>query len=110
MKKVINLKNGEKEYTLEFTRRTVQKMEKQGFKISEISDMPATYIPMLFQGAFMANHPFVKEDEVEELYALIPDKATFVGKLSEMYIEPIEALMAETEPVEGKNVTWGADW
>ena len=51
-----------KEYTLEFTRRTVTEMERKGFSASAITEKPMTTLPALFAGAFLAHHRFVKED------------------------------------------------
>lgn len=98
-----------KEYTLEFTRRTVAEMEKKGFIASEITDKPMTTLPALFAGAFLANHRFVKQDVIENIYSKLTNKESLIGKLAEMYNEPIMALVEE--PEEGKgNVDWTATW
>ena len=56
-----------KDYTLEFTRRTVAEMEKKGFIASDITDKPMTTLPALFAGAFLAHHRFVKEDIINDI-------------------------------------------
>ena len=58
----------DKEYTLEYTRRTVAEMEKKGFIASDITDKPMTTLPALFAGAFLAHHRFVKEDVINNIY------------------------------------------
>ena len=98
-----------KEYTLEFTRRTVAEMEKKGFIASEITDKPMTTLPALFAGAFLANHRFVKQDVIENIYSKLTKKEALIGKLAEMYNEPIMALVEEPEEDEG-NVDWTATW
>ena len=98
-----------KEYTLEFTRRTVAEMEKKGFIASEITDKPMTTLPALFAGAFLANHRFVKQDVIENIYSKLTNKESLIGKRAEMYNEPIMALVEEPEEDKG-NVDWTATW
>ena len=43
-----------KDYCLEYTRRSVEMMEKRGFIASDITDKPMTALPALFAGAFLA--------------------------------------------------------
>ena len=98
-----------KDYTLEFTRRTVAEMEKKGFIASDITEKPMTTLPALFAGAFLAHHRFVKEDIINDIYSKLTKKEDLIGKLSEMYNEPILALVEEPEKAEG-NLDWTATW
>lgn len=98
-----------KDYTLEFTRRTVAEMEKKGFIASDIADKPMTTLPALFAGAFLAHHRFVKEDIINDIYSKLTKKEDLIGKLAEMYNEPILALVEEPEKTEG-NLDWTATW
>ena len=98
-----------KDYTLEFTRRTVAEMEKKGFIASDITDKPMTTLPALFAGAFLAHHRFVKEDIINDIYSKLTKKEDIIGKLAEMYNEPILALVEEPEKAEG-NLDWTATW
>ena len=93
-----------KDYTLEFTRRTVAEMEKKGFIASDITDKPMTTLPALFAGAFL-----VKEDIINDIYSKLTKKEDLIGKLAEMYNEPILALVEEPEKAEG-NLDWTATW
>lgn len=99
----------DKEYTLEYTRRTVAEMEKKGFIASDITDKPMTTLPALFAGAFLAHHRFVKEDIINDIYSKLTKKEDLIGKLAEMYNEPILALVEEPEKAEG-NLDWTATW
>ncbi len=99
----------DKEYTLEYTRRTVAEMEKKGFIASDITDKPMTTLPALFAGAFLAHHRFVKEDVINNIYTKLTKKEDLIGKLAEMYNEPIMALVEEPEEDKG-NVNWTATW
>lgn len=96
-------------YTLEYTRRTVELMEKAGFVAEELKIKPMLLLPQLFAGAFLAHHRFVKADVIEEIYAKLTNKSELIGKLAEMYNEPIEALIEE--PAESsENLTWTQSW
>lgn len=100
----------DKDYTLEFTRRTVKQMEAEGFVAQDIGDKPMTLLPALFAGAFKAHHRFVKQDVIDKIYEGMPDKEKLINKLAEMYNEPIEALMEEPDEDTGKNVEWTTNW
>lgn len=97
------------DYTLEFTRRTVAEMERRGFVASNVEDKPMSTLPALFAGAFLANHRNVKQDKIDKIYAVMTNKEELIGKLAEMYNEPIMALVEEPAEAEG-NVTWTASW
>lgn len=98
-----------KDYTLEFTRRSVKRMEDAGFVADQIGEKPMTMLPTLFAGAFLAHHPFVKQEVIDRIYAAMPNKSELVGKLADMYNEPIAALMDDPEESSEK-VDWVASW
>lgn len=109
MAKQLNFTYDGKDYTLEFTRRTVAEMEKKGFIASDITEKPMTTLPALFAGAFLAHHRFVKEDIINDIYSKLTKKEDLIGKLAEMYNEPILALVEEPEKAE-ENLDWTATW
>lgn len=97
-----------KDYTLEFTRRTVRQMEDAGFIASEVGEKPMQIL-RLFSGAFLAHHRSVKTDVIEEIYGALPNKEDLITALIDMYNEPIEALMDEPTEESG-NVEWTVSW
>lgn len=99
----------DKEYILEFTRRTVTEMERKGFVAADVENKPMSTLPALFEGAFLAHHRFVKKDVIDNIFAHMTNKEDLIGKLAEMYNEPIMALVEEPEANEG-NVSWTANW
>ena len=107
MAKKINFKYNDKEYTLEFTRNTISTLERQGFVPQDLLTKPMTMLPTLFRGSFLAHHPFVKQDVVDEIFSLMKDKQGLLNQLVEMYNEPIESLISEPNDDE-KNVVWTA--
>lgn len=98
-----------KEFTLEYTRKTIETMERQGFVASDIIEKPMSTLPALFAGAFLAHHRFVKREVIDRIFEKMTNRQELIGKLAEMYNEPIESLMNDPEEDEG-NVTWGANW
>lgn len=109
MAKTIGFSYEGKDYTLEFTRRTIKQMEDEGFVAKNIDDRPMTLLPALFAGAFKAHHRFVKQDVIDDIYAHMPNKDKLIEKLAEMYNEPILSLMEEPED-SAKNVDWMTSW
>ena len=109
MAKQLRFTYQDKEYVLEYTRKSVETMEKKGFVASDIETKPMTVLPALFAGAFLANHKYVKPEVIEEIYSKLTSKQELIGKLAEMYNEPIMALVDEPQESEG-NLDWTASW
>lgn len=97
------------DYCLEYTRKSVEMMEKSGFVASDIQSKPMTTLPALFAGAFLAHHRFVKQNVIDEIFSKMTNKGELIGKLAEMYNEPIMTLIDEPDEVEG-NLDWTASW
>lgn len=95
-------------YTLEYTRKSIEQMEGEGFRPQDIVDKPISTLPALFAGAFYAHHRFVKREKVDEIFAQMGDKEALLEKLAEMYQDPILTLLEE--PAEGKKIMWEARW
>ena len=105
MSKQITFEHEGKEYTLEFTRKSIEKLEQRGFKLTDVRDKPVTTLPIMFAGAFLAHHPYVKKEVVDAVFNEIDDKDSLIQKLGEMYNDPIRS-MTESE---GK-IKWEANW
>lgn len=110
MAKQISFEYDGKQYTLEFTRKSIEMMERQGFNINDIADKPMTTLPALFAGAFIARHRFVKREIIDEIYSKLTNKQELLQKLAEMYNEPLEALMEDPDDNEGNAVNWEASF
>lgn len=102
----INLKFKDKEYILEYSRYSIQTMEKEGFNIQEVSNKPAVMLPLLFEGAFTKNHKFVKRQEIDEIYNSISKKDELIGVLSQMVLEAYECLLGDNKEVDEGNAHW----
>ena len=55
------------EYTLEFSRKSVEFAEKRGFKIDELGDYMMTRVPELFYYAFYMHHPMMTKKQTDEI-------------------------------------------
>lgn len=109
MAKVISFTFNDEKFTLEFTRKSVVALERQGFNITDISTKPASTLPALFAGAFVANHRFVKAETIDKIYESIKERQDLVYRLAEMYNDTIESLIDEPAESEG-NVSWESNW
>lgn len=92
-------------YKLEYTRRSVQALEAKGFKATEVGDKLATSIPLMFECAFLAHHPYVKKPLIEEIYDHTPDKVGLTEKLIGMYQDVMTAMLADPADSQG-NAVW----
>jgi hypothetical protein len=97
-----NYKN--RDYILEFSRRTASIIERNGFRYSDVGNQPNTMIPLLVQGAFMKNHSNLKPGKIDEIFDSIKGKNAFITKLVELYLETVNTLAGD-EDDEG-NVNW----
>lgn len=109
MSKQLTFTYKDKSYTLEYTRKSVERMERNGFVASDMRDKPMTTLPALFAGAFFAHHPFVKKELIDEIFSKMTNKEELLSKLGELYNEPLNTLLDEPKEDEG-NVDWTASW
>ena len=104
MAKQIILKDKDgNEYTLEFNRKTVERMERNGFVVD--TDRPYTMITQLFNGAFQMHHRKIDADRVQRIWDEQTKKDDLLQALVQMYMEPITSLMQDPEG-EDENPTW----
>ena len=109
MSKQLNFEYKGIQYTLEYTRKSVEQMEREGFVADDIQSKPMSMLPTLFAGAFKAHHRWVKREVIDEIFSKMTNKGDLIGKLAEMYNEPIMALI--DDPAESsENLTWTQSW
>ena len=109
MSKQLNFEYKGVAYNLEFTRKTVELMEREGFIAEEVKSKPMSTLPKLFAGAFKAHHRFTKPEVIDEIFSKMTKKDELIGKLAEMYNEPLLALIEEPEE-SSENLTWTQSW
>lgn len=107
MAKTIEFDYKEKSYVLEFTRRSVQQLEKTGFNIMDMRNKPASTIPDFFAGAFLAHHRHLKRELIDEIFDNIENKEGLIEALSGMYNDTLLTLIGDDEE-QGGNISWKA--
>lgn len=108
MGKSITFEYEEKKYTLEFNRKSVERLERSGFVLDEISSKPLVMIPMLFHGAFYMHHKGITQEFASKILDDTKDVKGLVGVLVDMYSEPVMSLI-DDEVDEAKNVSWAVN-
>lgn len=88
-----------KEYTLEFSRKSVAKAEQAGLDVNQLESKSMTMIPLLFWGAFLMHHPYMTKEQTDKILfdglgGLNGDELT---RLGELYAEPFRMLVATQE-------------
>lgn len=83
-----------KDYTLEFTRKTVIETENMGFNAQYIDTKPITSLSILFRGAFLANHRDTRVSEIDKIFESFT-KEGLLEALADLYYEPIKVLMED---------------
>ena len=85
-----------REYTLEYSRKTVVKAEQAGLDVNRLESASMTMIPLLFWGAFLMHHPHMTRDQTDKILfeglgGLNDEEMTYLGKL---YAVPFQTLVA----------------
>ena len=115
MAKTIDITYKGVSYTLEFSRRSLDVLfNKLCFTPSDSAVVQLVQLPKLFRGAFFMHHPRVEQRTVDELYdALVKQHgtSTLLTKLTELYYEPLSAMLEEPENGGGeKNAELEISW
>ena len=76
-----------REYTLEFSRKTVAKTEQAGLDINKLESASMTMIPILFWGAFLMHHPHMTREQTDKilfdgLSGLNEQEMTYLGNVT----------------------------
>lgn len=96
-----------KKYTLTYTRQSIKAVEKMGFDIEDVAKKPMSMVPLLFHGAFMANHRGVPPDKTEEILYSLPERGKLISRLVELYNYPLAVLIGDDDAEGGeKNAVW----
>lgn len=91
-------------YELDFNRDAVKFAESRGFKVSEISDYPATRIPELFWYAFRKNHKRMTQKQTDAILEKMGGApAALISRLVELYLQAGYTGVVNAEDEETKN-------
>lgn len=105
-----------KQYTLEFNRRTVLKLEKalraEGINLVEMTENEnvnplelVSIVDTVFTYAFKMHHPNVTQDVIDTIFEKMGNKEQLSGVLFEIMTAPINALADNKEG----EITWAAE-
>ena len=98
-----------REFTLDYTRKTVVKAERAGLNVQAMDSQPMTMIYLMFWGAFQAHHPHMTQEQtdkildeqfggVEGLGTIENDEGeNLVTHLGRLYSEPFSTLIPSDE-------------
>lgn len=100
---VITDPENSREYTLEYSRKSVVKAEQAGLDVNQLESKSMTMIPLLFWGAFLMHHPNMPKEQTDKILfdglgGLNEDEMAYLGKL---YAAPFKTLIASED--EGAN-------
>ena len=100
---VITDPENSREYTLEYSRKSVVKAEQAGLDVNQIESKSMTMITLLFWGAFLMHHPHMTKEQTDKILfdglgGLNEEELTYLGKL---YAAPLQTLIASED--EGAN-------
>lgn len=92
---ITDAENG-REYTLEFSRKSVVRAEQAGLDVQQIDSKSMTMITLLFWSAFLMHHPHMTKEQTDkilfdDLGGLNGDELEYLGKL---YAQPLQTLIA----------------
>ena len=105
MAKSIILNHNDRQYTLEFNRNTVEKMQRDGF----VMDTDRLYMSAkdLIAGAFRMHHRHLQWSEIEEIWKAQSHKDQLLAELAKMFSQPVIDLMGVDEEDKEENPpTW----
>lgn len=88
-----------REYTLEYSRKTVAKAEQAGLNINELESKSMTMLPLLFWGALLMHHPWMTQEQSDKI---LFDGLKGLGKeemtrLGELYAAPLQTLVHDED-------------
>ena len=88
-----------REYTLEYSRKTVVKAEQAGLDINALESKSMTMIPILFWGAFLMHHPGMTREQSDKILfdGLKGLREEEMARLGELYAAPFKTLVASEE-------------
>lgn len=115
-KKKIELTYMGKQYTLEFNRRTVLKLEKalraEGINLVDMTENEnvnplelVSIVDTVFTYAFKMHHPNATQDVIDTIFEKMGNKEQLSGVLFEIMTAPINALADNKEG----EITWAAE-
>ena len=98
-----------REFTLDYTRKTVVRTERAGLDVNDMDAKPMTMIYLMWWGAFLSHHPRMTQDQtdkildeqfggIEGISTIKNEKGeTLVEHLGKLYAAPFNTLSADKD-------------
>lgn len=104
----IKFTSNDKEYILEYSRESVQALERMGFEFEKMSTQPMTMLPLAFKGLFIKNHKMVKQKEIDDIFNNFKDKSKLIDTIITMLAETYNTLQdnVDEEGNDKGNIDW----
>lgn len=92
------------EYTLEFSRKSVEFAERRGFKLDDLGDYMMTRVPELFYYAFYMHHPYMTKKQTDDILfnKLGGISEEMLTRLGELHAQGYETLINSGESKNSK--------
>lgn len=92
------------EYTLEFSRKSIEFAEKRGFKMDELGDYMMTRVPELFYYSFRMHHSTMTKKQTDDILfdKLGGMSEEMLTRLGELYAQGYESLINSEESKNSK--------
>ena len=103
MAKQITYEYEGREYTFEFTRSAIKRMEERGFDFDKAQTAPMTAAYDLFCGALYAHHSALNTKTRDKMFDDLTDLTGWTDDFFEMYKDAFEATAEEGENKRMKN-------
>lgn len=97
----INIKD--KEYNLQLTRESIVWLEGQGFDASDFDKKPLTYMNMLWQSAFIANHREVNTNLALKLMDAYQEEGGDIAEVINFVVEEYQSFISALSDTKSKS-------
>lgn len=106
-----------REFTLEFTRKTVVRTERAGLNVNAMDSQPMTMIYLMFWGAFLSHHPRMTQEQTDKILdeqfggieglSSVKNEAgeSMIEHLGKLYAVPFSTLAPDEEEANPPKVT-----
>ena len=106
-----------REFTLEFTRKTVMRTDRAGLDVNAMGSQPMNMIYLMFWGAFLSHHPHMTQEQTDKILdeqfggieglSSVKNEAgeSMIEHLGKLYAAPFSTLAPDEEEANPPKVT-----
>lgn len=109
MRRFLTVDLEDKEYIFEFTRKIIQRSEKEGFNLDLLRSQPLSITIKLWHVGLKKNHPSLNEEQVGLIYDSARDEGwdldSINEQLSDMYVSFMQATPTDLAELKKPKIT-----